>query len=118
MNHLDTTVLVAALLEDEPAHAACAKLLLQGKSSIWSHALAETFSTLTGGRLSIRLPPEDAAALITRSLLPRLRLIDFSASDYRSLFTHAASSGARGGALYDFLHLRAAAKANAEVLLH
>ena len=116
MIHLDSSILVSALLEDEAQHAACTKRLLSGKPAIWSHALAETFSTLTGGRLSLRLAPEEAAELIARSLLPRLRLVDFSAADLRSLFQQAAHSGARGGAIYDFLHLRAAAKAGAEVL--
>lgn len=44
---LDSSVLVAALAPDETKHADCLALLLQGGHCIYSHALLETFSTLT-----------------------------------------------------------------------
>lgn len=46
---LDSSVLVAALVSDEHNHAQCLALLLEGGNCIYSHALLETFATLTGG---------------------------------------------------------------------
>lgn len=47
---LDTSVLVGALLNDEPHHQACSQVLMRKSLTVWTHALAETFSSLTGGR--------------------------------------------------------------------
>lgn len=80
-HYLDSSVLVAALVEDEPTHDSCLRLL-RGKGLVaWTHALVETFSTLTGGRLGIRVSPAIAAQLIEVSLLPRLRLIELNGED-------------------------------------
>lgn len=79
--YLDTTILVAALVEDEPAHESCLKLLRRKSVSAWSHALTETYSTLTGGRLGIRVSPAVAAELIAESLKPRLTWVDLNADD-------------------------------------
>jgi len=54
----DTTVLVAAMVEDEPRHEACAQALEEttdGYAAI--HSLAECYATLTGGRLGVHLSP-------------------------------------------------------------
>ncbi len=53
---LDSSVIIAALCAGDPDHAACRKLLLSGRHSVLAHAFAETFSTLTGGRLGFRVP--------------------------------------------------------------
>jgi predicted nucleic acid-binding protein len=74
--YLDSSVLVAALVEDEPAHESCLQLLRGKNLAVWTHALTETFATLTGGRLGIRVSPATAAQLIEASLLPWLRLIE------------------------------------------
>ncbi len=47
---LDSSVLVASLDSDEAHHSACDRLLRANAGCIYVHALAETFSTLTGGR--------------------------------------------------------------------
>lgn len=79
---LDSSVLVAALANDELRHAECLALLLKGGNRIYSHALLETFSTLTGGKLSVRVtadletrqdPPGGESASARRKLF-RLRL--------------------------------------------
>lgn len=114
--YLDSSVLVAALVEDEPDHESCLSLLRQKPLVTWTHALAETFATLTGGRLGLRVSPKVAADLIESSLIPRLRLIELNARDIASAIRNADKSGVRGGALYDFLHLLAARKSKAGVL--
>lgn len=114
--YLDTSVLVAALVEDEPTHESCL-LLLRGKNLVaWTHALAESFATLTGGRLGIRVSPAIAAQLVEVSLLPRLRLIELGSEDLVAAIRGADAVGARGGAIYDFMHLAAARKSAAKTL--
>ena len=111
---LDSSVIVAEIV---PHHEACAALLLGTDSlRIRSHALAESFSTLTGGRLGLRLTAAEAVQLLTVSILPRVKVVDLSApAVLRSLAT-AESRGIRGGAVHDFLHLAAARKARARRL--
>jgi hypothetical protein len=55
MSFLDSSVLVASLDPDEPDHAAYDALLPAGGHQAWAHALAETFSVLTGGRQFLHL---------------------------------------------------------------
>lgn len=112
---LDSSVLVAALLEDQPGHDACLRLLA-GKPSVWSHALSETYATLTGGRLGLRLGADVAAELIGDHLAPRLSTIELTTNDLLKTLKQAHSAGVRGGAIYDYLHLMAARKAKADVL--
>lgn len=114
--YLDSSVLVAALIEDEPSHEACLALLRRKPLAVWTHGLAETFATLTGGRLGLRVSPRIAAELIESSLIPRLRLIELNAADVAAAIRGADTAGARGGALYDFLHLIAARKCGAKAV--
>lgn len=51
-------------------HEVCRELLLTGKFSINGHALSETFATLTGGRLAVRISAEDAASILRKQLAP------------------------------------------------
>lgn len=113
---LDSSVLVAALVEDEPHHTACLHLLAQKEAAAWSHALAETFSTLTGGRLGLRVASDVASELIELSLAPRLRMVELTALDIVKALRQTEVVGVRGGAFYDYLHLAAARKSGAEVL--
>ena len=112
---LDSSVLVAALVEDQPQHEACLRLLGR-KSVAWTHALSETFATLTGGRLGLRLGPDVAAELIESSLVPRLKMVELTRNDILKALRHANAAGVRGGAFYDYLHLAAARKSGATVL--
>ena len=114
--YLDTSVLIAALVEDEPAHEPCLALVRDSHGVTWSHALAEAYSTLTGGRLGIRVSPTLAAALIRDELCPRLRFVDLPVNPLQAALAEAAAAGARGGAIYDYLHLGAARHAAAQVI--
>lgn len=114
--YLDTSVLVAALVEDEPTHDACLRLLRGKKAAVWTHGLAETFATLTGGRLGIRTSPTVAARLIEDSLMPRLRMVELGATDVGEAIRGTQAAGVRGGAIFDFLHLSAARKSAATTL--
>jgi len=110
---LDSSILVAALVEAEPRHLACGHLLDKPGMHVHAHALAETFSTLTGGRLGYRVLPETAVQLLEQSVLPYVGVITLSAKEMTTGLKDAPSRGVRGAAIYDYLHLVAARRAKA-----
>lgn len=113
---LDTSVLIASLDLDEPAHEACDACLASGVHGIYLHALAETYSILTGGRRARRVDPGTAVQLIEHSVLPFVETVSLTAREVRSALGECRERGVRGGAIYDFLHLCAARKSGAERL--
>ena len=114
---IDTSVVVASLDADEPHHLACDQVLAAGAHRLYVHALAETFSILTGGRQGRRLRPAAAASLIRESVLPYVQLVSLSGKDVVAALAGAEARGVRGGAVYDLLHLVAARKVGAARLL-
>jgi predicted nucleic acid-binding protein len=110
----DSTVLVAAMVEDEEHHESCAQALEAAEEGYASvHSVAECFATLTGGRLGVRLSPTDVARLIRHNVCDHLSLVSLSPADYMKLLDSAGPAGARGGAIYDMLLLACARKAKA-----
>ena len=114
---VDSSVIIAAINPDDPDHGSCAALFAAGARAAYSHALTETFSTLTGGRLGFRLPPSQAAGIIRDQLKPRLNLVSLDETDLITAFEEAESRGIRGGAIYYYLHLFAARKAGAKTFI-
>jgi predicted nucleic acid-binding protein len=113
---LDSSVLVAALASDELKHAECLAILLKGGNCIYSHALLETFSTLTGGKLGVRVTADFAARMLSETVLPRVAVIEVSSAENVAALATAQARGVRGGGVYDYMHLVAARKANASVI--
>ena len=107
----DSSVLIAALAPDEPKHSESLSLLKQGGHVVYAHAILETFSTLTGGRLGIRADAGLAAQLLNETILPRIRVIELNIAELLAALQQAKQRGVRGGAVYDFMHLVAARKA-------
>ena len=114
---LDTSVVLASLNPDEAHHAACDRLLAAGGHKLYVHALAETFSTLTGGRHGRRVSPASAAKLIEHSVLPFVQVVSLTGKDVMAALASGESRGVRGGAIYDLLHLVAARKSGVERLM-
>jgi predicted nucleic acid-binding protein len=81
-----------------------------------THALAETFSALTGGRLGIRLDA-DSASEVVDGLAEDLDFVDLNAREVLSALKQARKRGVRGGRVHDYLHACAAEKAGVEELL-
>jgi predicted nucleic acid-binding protein len=108
---LDSSIIVSALCASDPDHDACRQVLLSGRHFVLAHALTETFSTLTGGRLGFRIPASDAASLLRQQVVPKVRSVLLEADEILTAFEEAEARGVRGGAIYDYLHLVAARKA-------
>ncbi len=89
---------------------------MQGGNVAYAHALLETFSTLTGGRLGIKVDADLAAQLLSETILPRVRIIELSGEELLAALRQARKHGVRGGGVYDFMHLIAARKALATTL--
>jgi predicted nucleic acid-binding protein len=96
----DSSIAIAALLADHPAHEASAQALAACEITI-AHVAAETYSVLT------RLPaPHRADAAIAAEALgkrlPRAH-VTLHASDHACAPRRLAASGISGGATYDGL---------------
>ena len=79
------------------------------------HALAETFSALTG-KPHLRLEGKDAARLL-KELAADLDFIELSTAEILQAAADAQALGVRGGGIHDLLHARAALKSGAKHFL-
>ena len=113
IDFVDTSVLVAAIISGEEHHDACDKLMNRRDLGIYAHGLAETFSTLTGGRRSIQMSAVLAAQIIEEDYVPQLSVTTLTPSEMLRAMRDAQARGVRGGGIFDYLHLVAARKAKA-----
>jgi predicted nucleic acid-binding protein len=81
-----------------------------------SHALSETFSTLTAGHLSVRADIETAVRII-EELAGELEFVDLTAQEIVAALKRAKQLGVRGGRVHDFLHAIAAEKSGADKII-
>jgi predicted nucleic acid-binding protein len=79
------------------------------------HALAETFSALTGNPVT-RIDTEDAVAFAA-SLAEHLEFVEITAADILTALKTARKKGIRGGRVHDYLHAVAAEKSGAKTIL-
>jgi predicted nucleic acid-binding protein len=101
MTFLDTGILVGAVLESHPEHAAClAALEDSARPFTNAHALAETFATLTG----FFKVPTDTATELTMSLRESVTVEALTLADYETAIREARIRGVMGGGIYDSLH--------------
>jgi predicted nucleic acid-binding protein len=101
MTFLDTGILVGAVLEQHPEHAACREALEKSAAPVTdAHALAEAFATLTG----FYQVPVAAAAELTLGLKTRLTVEALRLVDYGQAIAEAQRRGVMGGGIYDSLH--------------
>ncbi len=106
---LDTSVLVAALVEPHPFHARAIRWLEEmttGRASgecTW-HAVAEAWSVLT------RIPVEPSISpalgwIAVQRLLEHVEAVPTSGEVYRRAIGRCAEVGLRSGTVFDALHL-------------
>jgi predicted nucleic acid-binding protein len=115
----DTSVLVAALVEDHPEHARAASWLRVPKAvtrMASAHAFAETWAVLTAMPIEPRISGQVALTALQRLE----RIVNFGRPDkaiYAAAAARCASLGLRSGAIYDALHLIAAESEKATLFL-
>ena len=116
---LDTSVLVAALVEPHPEHLRALPWFAKGKSRttelvISSHSIAELYAVLSTLPVSPRISPGLAWRLIHESVEPRVSIVPLSSSDYLATVKYMSDMGLSGGAVYDALIVKAAQKCGAD----
>ena len=116
---LDTSVLVAAVVESHPAHSQALPWLQRVRNNgdaglVAAHSLAELYAILTTLPVQPRIPPSIARQLIQHNVLDICEVVFLSDQDYAAVIDHLADLGIIGGATYDALILHAAAKANVD----
>ncbi|MCX7838723.1 MAG: PIN domain-containing protein [Anaerolineae bacterium] len=119
---LDTSILVAAMVEAHPAHEqglAWLKRVTSGrdKGIVAAHSLAELYAILTTLPVHPPISPSDAQQLIKHNIAERLEIVSLSDQDYIQTVEHLAALGIVGGATYDALILRAAVNAQVDLVV-
>lgn len=119
---LDTSVLVAGMVESHPAHERAFPCLGRVKSEadsgvVAAHSVAEVYSILTTLPLRPRISPVEARRMIEQNILGTCEVVPLSGTDYADVVSHLASMGIRGGATYDALILHTAAKVEIEKVM-
>jgi len=102
---LDTSVLVAAMVEAHPDHARALPWLQRAKRKeiaalVACHSLAELYSVLTTLPVHPRISPTTAWHLIQENILEALEVIALSKDDYQAVLEHLSQKSISGGATY------------------
>ena len=116
---LDTSTLIAAMVEGHPSHTLALPWLQRVKAKtdvglVAAHSLAELYAILTRLPVAPRIPPTLALQLIQRNVLDTCEVVALSAADYVTLLDHLAGLEMAGGVVYDALLLHAAWKAGVD----
>jgi predicted nucleic acid-binding protein len=115
----DTSVLVAALVEDHPHHRRSVWWLRTRRSleriAAW-HAYAETWAVLTALPIEPRVTGEVAGAVLDR-LRKTIKLVPAKPATYLAAAGRCSARALRSGAIYDALHLVTAEAEAADLLL-
>ena len=113
---LDTSVLVAGLIDFGPQSAPAQSLLhavaekqVPAPATAW-HCCLEFFSVSTRLPVEFRLSVADAVRLLEEEVFARMGVHDLPAADRRAMFKQAAQDGAAGVRIYD-THIAETARA-------
>jgi predicted nucleic acid-binding protein len=120
---LDTSVLVAGLIDfgpqSAPAHSllhAVAEKTVTPAATAW-HCCLEFFSVTTRLPPEFRLAPPDALRLLEEEIFARMAVHDLPAADRAALLRAAAQDGIAGGRIYDAHIAEVARAAQADVIV-
>lgn len=100
----DSSALLDAILEIGNARQTFDK---SGSKFTRCHALAETFSHQTGGKLGWRMLAEDTAKIIAE-FTKHMTIVSLDSKQTLDALLQTRSRGVRGGGIHDFLHAYAA----------
>jgi predicted nucleic acid-binding protein len=117
----DTSIIVAALVEDHPNHLRCFPWLEQVKSEeiqgfISTHTIAEVYAVLTGLPRRPRISPRLAQRLLTENF-NNFNPVVLTAEDYQIVLTRMVNLNLSGGGIYDALIAQSAMKVEVDILL-
>lgn len=118
----DTSVLVAALVEQHPMHGRAFPWLQRAQQGeidarVTAHSLAELYAVLTTLPVRPRIAPGMARRLVRESVEKHVHIEEILLEDYRSVLDDMAELGLSGGAIYDALAARVAQRLRADALL-
>ncbi len=116
---LDTSVLVAAVVQKHEHHARAFFVLERVQSGkdegfVSAHSLAEMYAVLTKLPSPFRHSPEQALLSIEENVSRYFKITGLNGSDYTALIREAALSGIQGGTIYDAVLLKCAEKTEVE----
>jgi predicted nucleic acid-binding protein len=116
---LDTSVLVAAVLQKHTAHERAFAVLAriqEGKDEghVSAHSLAEFYANLTKLPPPFRHSPEQALLSMEENVLKFFKISSLTGSDYSALIREAALAGIQGGTIYDAILWKSARKAEVD----
>ena len=119
---LDTSVLVAAMVEKHPAHSAAYPWLKRIKEGVdagvvAAHTIAELYAVLSVLPLQPRLSPEMTRQLIEHNVLSVCEVLIASKEDYITVVNRLANLGLSGGVIYDALILQVGLNADVDLAL-
>jgi len=116
---LDTSLLVAAMVEAHPVHENALPWLQKVKERthegfVAAHSIAELYSILTTLPLQPRIAPAVARRLIHQNVINSCNVVALSDKDYATVINHLSELGIAGGAIYDALIMYAGIKTDVD----
>ena len=118
----DTSVLVAALVEQHPMHDRAFPWLRRAQrgetdARVTAHSLAELYAVLTTLPVRPRISPGMARRLVRESVEKNVRVEEILLADYRSILDDMAELDLSGGVIYDALAAQVTRRLGADALL-
>lgn len=118
----DTSIIVAALVENHPMHEKALPLFQQARAKefdlvIASHTLAELYAVLSALPIRPRITPPIAWRLIHENIDTLAAIVSLSPSEYRATIKEVSELGLSGGIIYDALIAKVAQKTKVDRLL-
>ena len=112
---LDTSVLVAAMVEAHPAHERALPWLQRIKAGtdvgfVAAHSIAELYAILSILPVQPRISSVTANQLIQQNVLDICKIVSLSVQDYTRIIKHLSESNIVGGVTYDAIILYTAFK--------
>ena len=119
---LDTSVLIAALVENHQFHSQAVPWLeyLQQpgvEGVISAHSLAELYAALSRMPAIPRMTPADTISAIDDNVLPFVKVRALDGRSYAGVVRRVAAAGLSGGVVYDAIHAEVARRAKVDLLV-
>ncbi len=119
---IDTSVIIAALVESHPMHQRAFPWLKKAKEHhfeliIASHTRAELYAVLSTLPIKPRISPAAAWRLVHENIEAIGKIVSLTAAEYSSVIKKISERGLVGGITYDALIAKVAEKSKVEQLL-